>query len=112
MSHHLESLAQAESNPSAHLNLLQEASDMLSELQVETYSSMERREKSEYLIEQMRLLVAVAQTKDRQAGEESLSNGEPEWVKARVGGRKVNESFLKEMGNEVCRDISNCPLSK
>jgi 26S proteasome regulatory subunit N5 len=62
---------------------------------------MERREKTEFLIEQMRLLVAVAQTKDKQAGKESLSDGEPEWVKVRVGGRKVNEGFLKEPGNEV-----------
>lgn len=103
LSHHDESLARAESNPAEHLALLQKASDLLSELQVETYSSMERREKTEYLIEQMRLLVEVAQTKDKQAGMESLSNGEPEWVKVRVGGRKINENFLKETGNEVCR---------
>lgn len=96
-----ESLAKLESSPPDHLGMLQSASELLSELQVETYSSMERREKTEYLIEQIRLLVVVAQTKDRQAGKESLSNGEPEWVKARVGGRKVNESFLKEEGNEV-----------
>jgi len=95
-----ESQANSASTPVDYLRLLQTASDLLSDLQVETYSSMERREKTEYLVEQMRLLILVAQTKDKQAGKESLSDGEPEWVKARVGGRKVNEAFLKESGNE------------
>ena len=36
----------------------------MSDLQVETYSSMERREKTEFLLEQMRLLVLVARGKD------------------------------------------------
>jgi len=87
---------------------LQTASDLLSELQVETYSSMERREKTEFILEQMRLLVAVAQLKDaaveKKEGKESLSGGEAEWVKVRVGGRKVNEEFLKEEINQVCRN--------
>ncbi|EIW86896.1 26S proteasome non-ATPase regulatory subunit 12 [Coniophora puteana RWD-64-598 SS2] len=64
---------------------LQIASDLLSELQVETYSSMERREKTEFILEQMRLLIALARG---------------EWVKARVNSRKVNEHFLKEKENE------------
>jgi 26S proteasome regulatory subunit N5 len=80
---------------------LQIASDLLSELQVETYSSMERREKTEFLIEQMRLLVAVAKSKDKASGKDGLGNGETEWVKVRVGGRKVNERFLADSGNEV-----------
>lgn len=29
-------------------------------------------------------------------------DGEAEWIKVRVGGRKVNEGFLKETENEVC----------
>lgn len=85
----------------------------MSELQVETYSSMERREKTEFLLEQMRLLVLVARAKDQEAKEikakgikESKGivalDGEQEWVKVRVGGRKVNEGFLSEKGNEVC----------
>jgi 26S proteasome regulatory subunit N5 len=93
---------------------LQTASDLLSDLQVETYSSMERREKTEFLLEQMRLLVGVAKNKDaeaqrakesREVGQENkgagLVDGEAEWVKVRVGGRKVNEAFLKEEANEV-----------
>lgn len=84
---------------------LRTASDLLSELQVETYSSMERREKTEFILEQMRLLIAVARQKDAEVekkdGKESLGGGEAEWVKVRVGGRKVNEEFLKKKEHEV-----------
>lgn len=66
---------------------------------------MERREKTEFILEQMRLLIAVARQKDAAAekkeGKDSLAGGEPEWVKVRVGGRKVNEDFLKQKDNEV-----------
>jgi len=62
---------------------------------------MERREKTEFILEQMRLLEAVARAKDVDAGKGSLADGEPEWIKVRVGGRKINEKFLTEKGNEV-----------
>jgi hypothetical protein len=66
---------------------------------------MERREKTEFILEQMRLLIAVARLKDEEipakVGKSTLGGGEPEWTKAKVGGRKVNESFLKEKANEV-----------
>jgi len=83
---------------------MESASELLSDLQVETYSSMERREKTEFILEQMRLLIAVARLKDdssKDKGTDSVTDGESEWVKARVGGRKVNEEFLKEKDNEV-----------
>lgn len=77
---------------------------------------MERREKTEFLLEQMRLLIGVAKLKDeeakkakqsRETGQESSSSafadGEAEWAKVRVGGRKVNEPFLKEKANEVSK---------
>ncbi|THV06036.1 PCI-domain-containing protein [Dendrothele bispora CBS 962.96] len=82
---------------------LETASELLSDLQVETYSSMQRREKTEFILEQMRLLIAVARQKDEETkaqGKDSLGGGETEWVKVRVGGRKVNEEFLKEKENE------------
>jgi 26S proteasome regulatory subunit N5 len=66
---------------------------------------MERREKTEFILEQMRLLIALAQQKDSEVGGEgknALGGGEAEWVKARVGGRKVNEEFLKAKENVVC----------
>ena len=83
---------------------LQTASDLLSDLQVETYSSMERKEKTEFILEQMRLLIAVAKVKDETAakdGKDSLADGDPEWAKVRVGGRKINEDFLKNPENKV-----------
>lgn len=88
---------------------LQTASDLLSDLQVETYSSMERKEKTEFILEQMRLLIVVAKLKDEEVekeGKDLLSGGEPEWVKVRVGGRKVNEAFLTDKENEVHRSCS------
>ncbi|CAL1695167.1 unnamed protein product [Somion occarium] len=83
---------------------LQTASDLLSDLQVETYSSMERREKTEFILEQMRLLIALAKVKDSEKDVEgkkdAVSGGEQEWIKVRVGGRKVNEGFLALPENE------------
>ena len=88
---------------------LQTASDLLSDLQVETYSSMERKEKTEFILEQMRLLIAVAKVKDETAakdGKDSLADGDPEWSKVRVGSRKINEDFLKDPENQVCPRIA------
>jgi 26S proteasome regulatory subunit N5 len=67
---------------------------------------MERREKTEFILEQMRLLIRVARVKDAEQGKgkdgkDTLGGGEAEWVKVRVGGRKVNEQFLTEKENEV-----------
>ncbi|KAG8905440.1 hypothetical protein FRC01_008353, partial [Tulasnella sp. 417] len=93
---------------------LQKASDLMSELQVETYSSMERKEKTEFILEQMRLLVLVAKEKDKEAkaskekaavsltGDKKVlaADGEAEWIKVRVGGRKVHEGFISQKDNE------------
>lgn len=81
---------------------------------------MERREKTEFLIEQMRLLVLVArvkdaeqkakasaQEKDAEGIEPLTADGEAEWLKVRVGGRKVNEGFLTEPQNEVSLFLLN-----
>lgn len=65
---------------------------------------MMRREKTEFLLEQMRLLTAVAKLKDAENvkdGKDAQGGGEAEWVKVRVGSKKVNEEFLKEKDNEV-----------
>ncbi|KAL1760972.1 hypothetical protein FB107DRAFT_202198 [Schizophyllum commune] len=82
LSHYYEAQANETASVEKRKELLIKASEILSELQVETYSSMERREKTEFILEQMRLLISG------------------EWVKVRVGGRKVNEEFLKEKENE------------
>ncbi|KAG5647556.1 hypothetical protein DXG03_008909 [Asterophora parasitica] len=104
LAHYHEGLSTAAaSTPDARKESLVTASDLLSDLQVETYSSMDRREKTEFILEQMRLLIAVARQKDAEQGKDeknALGGGEAEWVKVRVGGRKVNEEFLKEKDNE------------
>ncbi|QRW11889.1 26S proteasome non-ATPase regulatory subunit 12 [Ceratobasidium sp. AG-Ba] len=92
-----EQLVKQATTPADALKHAQTASDLLSDLQVETYSSMTRREKTEFLLEQMRLLVLVANMKG-EAGKSQ--DGDGEWIKVRVGGRKVNEGFLKEAENE------------
>jgi 26S proteasome regulatory subunit N5 len=83
---------------------MQLACDLLTDLQVETYSSMETKEKTEFILHQMRLLVAVARQKDaalKKDVKDPIGGGEAEWIKVRVAGRKVNEDFLKVPENEV-----------
>nr|ODO01026.1 26S proteasome regulatory subunit N5 [Cryptococcus depauperatus CBS 7855] len=58
---------------------LDAAADLMSDLQAETYSSMDKQEKTEFILEQMRL--------------ESLRGN---WVRVRVGSRKINRVYLKE----------------
>lgn len=70
---------------------------------------MERREKTEFILEQMRLLITVAKLKDEESGtdgKDAMGGGEGEWVKTRVGSRKINEEFLKEKDNEVCLEMA------
>lgn len=102
--YHEELSTASTSTSAAQKESIQTACDLLSDLQVETYSSMDRREKTEFILEQMRLLVAVARQKDAEqgkVGKDALGGGEAEWVKVRVGGRKINEEFLKAKDNEV-----------
>jgi 26S proteasome regulatory subunit N5 len=67
---------------------------------------MERREKTEFILEQMRFLIMVAREKDSEKGQEGQTNaiggGEADWIKVRVAGRKINEAFLTQESNEVC----------
>lgn len=66
---------------------------------------MERREKTEFILEQMRFLIMVAREKDKDKGVEgkkdAVVGGEADWVKVRVSGRKVSEKFLEDKENEV-----------
>ncbi|KAA1468067.1 PCI-domain-containing protein [Dentipellis sp. KUC8613] len=97
-----ENLAKTATTPPPRDSLIT-ASELLSDLQVETYSSMERREKTEFILEQMRLLIIVARLKDSESGTDKndpMGGGEAEWVKVRVGSRKINEEFLKQKENE------------
>ncbi|KAH9937230.1 PCI domain-containing protein [Fomitopsis serialis] len=105
LTHYYELLAKSVQDSATRREHMQKATDLISELQVETYSSMERREKTEFILEQMRMLIALAQVKDTEDGvsekKGTMGGGEAEWVKVRVASRKVNESFLKEEANEV-----------
>ncbi|KAJ6621119.1 PCI domain-containing protein [Mycena sp. CBHHK59/15] len=96
LSHYHEGLVDGPANSASYKESMQTACELLSDLQVET-------EKTEFILEQMRLLIAVARLKDAELdknGKEVLGGGEAEWVKVRVGGRKINEEFLKEKDNE------------
>ncbi|KLO20732.1 hypothetical protein SCHPADRAFT_897992 [Schizopora paradoxa] len=98
-----ESQADAADSPEKKQKSIETASELMSDLQVETYSSMERREKTEFLLEQMRLLVLVARGKDAEdvkEGKDEINRGEADWLKVRVGGRKVSETFLKDKANQ------------
>lgn len=59
------------------------ASDLLQELQVETFASMERREKLEFILEQMRLL----RVKEN-------------WEMLAIVSKKINTKWLEERENE------------
>ena len=81
----------------------------MNDLQVETYSSMERKEKTDFILNQMRLLIEVARIKDAEyevdrkdvKGKDPMGGGENEWIKVRVASRKINEQFLTDKENEV-----------
>jgi len=59
------------------------ASDLLQDLQVETFASMERREKLEFILEQMRLLRA-----------------KENWDMLQIVSKKINTKWLEEESNE------------
>jgi 26S proteasome regulatory subunit N5 len=61
---------------------ISEAADILQELQVETFGSMEKREKTEFLLEQMRLC---------------LANGD--YVRTLIISRKIGLNFFKSEEN-------------
>lgn len=52
--------------------------------QVETYGSMEKKEKVEFILEQMRLCVAVK-----------------DYIRCHIISKKINTKFFQEDGNEV-----------
>ncbi|OCF72908.1 26S proteasome regulatory subunit N5 [Kwoniella mangroviensis CBS 8886] len=76
----LSETAPKESSSKDHLDV---AADLMSDIQVETYSSMDKREKTEFILEQMRL--------------ESLRGN---WVRVRVGSRKINRVYLKDKDSQ------------
>jgi 26S proteasome regulatory subunit N5 len=63
---------------------IDEAADILQDLQVETFGSMEKREKTDFILEQMRLLLAKR-----------------DYTRTQIMSKKINTRFFKEEENEV-----------
>lgn len=63
---------------------IEEAADILQELQVETFGSMDKREKTDFILEQMRLLLAKR-----------------DYTRTQIISKKINTRFFKEEENEV-----------
>ncbi|KAA1091119.1 hypothetical protein PGT21_026109 [Puccinia graminis f. sp. tritici] len=59
------------------------ANELMQELQVETFGSMERREKIDFILEQMRLLRI-----------------QQDWEKLAIVSKKINNKWLTEVENE------------
>jgi 26S proteasome regulatory subunit N5 len=65
------------------------ASDLLQELQVETFGSMEKREKVDFILEQMRLLKVQG-----------------DWDKVGIVSKRINMKWLAEADFEVCTSLA------
>ncbi|KAJ1723478.1 proteasome regulatory particle subunit [Coemansia erecta] len=63
--------------------MVKEACEMLQEVQVETYGSMERREKTDFILEQMRLCLAKR-----------------DYVRMAIIGHKINPKYFEREGTE------------
>ncbi len=70
------------------------AADVLQELAVETFGSMDRREKTEFILEQMRLNL---ERKD--------------YTRMNIVSRKINTKFFDDAKQHVSGSRSGCPLS-
>lgn len=57
---------------------------IFSAAQVETYGSMEKKEKVEFILEQMRLCIAVK-----------------DYIRTQIISKKINTKFFQEEGTEV-----------
>lgn len=60
---------------------VQQAADIIQELQVETYGSMEKREKVELILEQMRLCIA-----------------KQDYIRTQIISKKINAKFFEDEG--------------
>lgn len=66
------------------------ASELMQELQVETFGSMERREKVDFILEQMRLLKA-----------------QDDWEKMAIVSKRINLKWLADKEHEVRHELSS-----
>lgn len=63
--------------------LIEEAANVLQEIKVETFGSMEKREKVEFILEQMRLCLA-----------------KKDYIRTQILSRKISPKFFQEEGTE------------
>lgn len=66
-------------------NNVSEAAKIIQELQVETYGSMDKREKVELILEQMRLCLAIK-----------------DYVRTQIISKKINTKFFEDENTQVC----------
>ncbi|KAJ3200285.1 26S proteasome non-ATPase regulatory subunit 12, partial [Clydaea vesicula] len=64
-------------------NQITEACDILQDLQVETYGSMDKREKTDFILEQMRLTLAKL-----------------DYVRVMIISKKINSKYFQDVANE------------
>lgn len=62
---------------------ISEAADLMQELQVETFGSMDRREKTDFILEQMRLCLA-----------------KKDYTRAQIISRKIAVKFFEDVANQ------------
>lgn len=62
-----------------------EAANIIQELQVETYGSMDKREKVELILEQMRLCIA-----------------KQDYIRTQIISKKINTKFFEDETAQVC----------
>ena len=70
---------------------LQEASDLMQELQVETFGSMEKRERTDFILEQIRMAISTA-----------------DFVKAQIISRKISPKLFENNSFEVFFRVCFC----
>lgn len=71
-----------------------EAADILQELQVETFGSMDKREKVDFILEQMRLCLAKS-----------------DYIRTQIISKKINTKFFQDKENEVSSSDSSSERS-
>lgn len=99
---------------------LKQASKLMQELQVETYNTMERKEKTDYILEQMRLCLAThdyarAQIISRKISERLINHADFQEEKERYYRMMVTYYTYSKQNLDICRSylsIYNTPLVK
>merc|ERR1711991_755645 len=87
---------------------LKEASKLMQELQVETYNTMERKEKTDFILEQMRLCLATnnyarAQIISKKISERLINHAEFQAEKERFYRMMIEYYMHNKQNLDICR---------